>query len=253
MNSTLRWARNVLRFYRLWLGKYQDDSSMSTAGRPPVILISGWGNTPNTMSILRDRLARDGFAPFIFSKGGILKNLSLSVEEVARVLEGFIEQMCKKQNVPRAAIIGHSLGGLIGRFLVSHKEGHCLIHTLITLGAPHCGSPIARVASYTPMRWISPGVIEAAPDSRLLRKLASRPIPPDVYCAALFSHGDYYCPASCAQINSPGESSNVVNADVGDIGHVELVIDKDTYRIILRHLNTGLRRAGLRSNTKNEK
>jgi triacylglycerol lipase len=253
MNSTLRWARNVLRFYHLWLGRYRNDPTTIPAGCPPVILIGGWGNTPNTMSILSDRLARDGFAPFVFSRGGLLKDFGCSVEEMAGALKNFIEQICKERNASRVAIIGHSLGGLVARFLICRKGGGRLVHTVITLGAPHRGSPVARAASFTLLRWLSPCLMQAAPESQLLRELSANNIPPEVYCACLFSRHDYYCPPAYARLDVYKKADNITNVNVGNFGHLEYVIDKDTYRIILRHLNMGLRRAGLQPGPKNKK
>ena len=253
MTSTLRWGRNVLRFYHLWLGKYENDLKKIPAGCPPVILIGGWGNTPNTMSILRDRLARDGFAPFVFSRGGLVKDFGCTVQELASDLKKFIERICREQKASRVAIIGHSLGGLVARFLICRKGGGRLVHTVVTLGAPHRGSTLAKAASFTPLRWLSPCLTQVAPESQLLQELSANSIPSEVYCACLFSHRDYYCPPTCAQINISRKIDNIANADVGDFGHVEYVIDKDVYRIILRHLTIGLRRAGLQQGMKNKK
>ena len=252
MNSRLRWARNVLRFYHLWFGRYHNDPTMIPAKCPPVILIGGWGNTPNTMSMLRNRLARDAFAPFIFSRGGLVKDFGCSVEELADALKDFIEKICKEQNASRVAIVGHSLGGLVARFLICRKGGSQLAHTVITLGAPHRGSPVAWAAAFTPFRWLSPCLMQTAPESQLLRELTANPIPPEVYCACLFSQHDYYCPPACARLDVSKKIDHITNVNAGDFGHVEYVIDKDAYRIILRHLTIGLRRAGLQRGMKNK-
>lgn len=249
MRPFFRWARNAITFYCQPLRRHRGDATILKSGRPAVILLYGWGHTKGTVSILEGRLAADGFAPLTFPLGGLFGRVNTrGVEVLAVRLKKYLQSLLLAYDLPRAAIIGHSIGGLIGRYLVTIGNGSRLVHTLVTLGSPHKGSPLARAFRFTPARWISPSVWQLVPGSDLLRRISNHPIPREVYCAALFSRGDHYCPPQYAKLDKPEGSDHIANIDVGDVGHVEYVVDENVYELIREQLMIGLNRAGITPN-----
>lgn len=241
----LRWARNTLRFYGLLLGRHRDSVRRLASGRPPVLLLCGWGGTRHTMALLEERLDRDGFAPYVFPLGGALRRFNTrGVDALAVKLERHLQSLEMGMPGLRVAVVGHSMGGLIGRYLVAKLGGSRFVHTLVTLGTPHRGSPMATAAGYTPLARYSPAIAQLTPGSAFLADLAEQPLPPETSCAALFSSEDHYCPPPAAEFDIPPGADHMMNVEVGPVGHVELVIDEGVYELIRNELLRGLDRAG---------
>jgi triacylglycerol lipase len=69
-----------------------------------------------------------------------------TVEARARALARLIRNASPDEPVH---VIAHSMGGLDARHMISHLGMHERVTTLVTLGAPHRGSPVAdRVSEY---------------------------------------------------------------------------------------------------------
>jgi triacylglycerol lipase len=239
-SPTRRWIRNNLRFARDLLSRPR--SPAVRMGRTRVILLCGWSLTSGTMSTLAGRLESDGFSAEILPLGGLFGRLNTkAVEDSASHLMQHLRSTAAGGE--RVAIVGHSLGGIIARYAVCCLGGHEHVHTLITLGSPHGGSPVARVARVTPLRWISKSVLELNPGSDFMRRIEAAPIPPSVYCASFFSETDDMCPRPCAEIDIPSGADNVVNVDVGAYGHFELAADECVFRMIEEELKRGIERS----------
>ena len=246
ISTVWRWLKNTVSFYTLLLAPHRDSVRAFTTGKPVVVLLCGWGGTRHTMSVLERRLARDGMAPYAFPLGGALGRFNTKgIDDLAFGLMRHLSSMAMSHPEMRVAIVGHSMGGLIGRAVVTICGGASRVHTLVTLGTPHRGSPLADTARRTPLSRYSKALGQMVSGSAFLRKLQSAPIPGEVYCASIFSRSDHYCPPPAAEIEIPPGRDNVVNVDAGRIGHVEFVVNEETYELILRELRTGLARTGL--------
>jgi len=197
------------------------------------------------MSTLAGRLKADGFAAEILPLGGLLGKLNTkSVEESAEGLIGYLRSTA--EGGERVAVVGHSLGGIIARYAVCCLGGHEYVHSVITLASPHRGSPMARVARATPLRWISKGVLELVPGSDFMAAMHASPLPPSVYFASLFSETDDLCPRPCAEMEVPPGADNVVNLSVGACGHFEIACDEGAYRMVREEIKRGIARMASR-------
>jgi pimeloyl-ACP methyl ester carboxylesterase len=194
------------------------------------------------MSTLAGRLEADGLSAEILPLGGLLGTLNTkAIEESASRLMDHLRSTTASGE--RIAIVGHSLGGVIARYAVCFLGGNEYVHTLITLASPHRGSPVARVARVTPLRWISKSAVELSPESDFMKALEAAPIPPSVYCASFFSETDDMCPRPCAEMSIPSGTDNVVNIGVGAYGHFEIAADERVYRMIKEELKRGIERS----------
>ena len=239
--------RNTLRVYRLLLGRHRDSARAIISGRPPVILLCGWGGTRHTLADLEGRLEADGFAPYVFPLGGILGRFNArGIDELALRLERHLSSLAMSFPKLRISIVGHSMGGIIGRYLVSMLGGARFVHTLVTLGSPHRGSPVAEFFVHTAVAKWSRAIEQLRPSSPLLIELSRHRIPDETFCASLYSREDRFCPPPCAEMGIPADCDNIENIDAGDLGHLEFIVSGDAYSLIREQLQRGLARAGLR-------
>lgn len=77
---------------------------------------------------------------------------SKSIEENARVLQGYLKYAQEDRNAWHVDVVGHSVGGLIARYYIHNimlpvEDGRPRIAHLIMLGTPNAGSPCADVMS----------------------------------------------------------------------------------------------------------
>jgi len=98
----------------------------------PVVLVQGLLGDPSNFLVLRTYLSRLGlrsFASFSYA-------LRLDYQTLAPRLREMIERVCRETGSPRVDVVGHSLGGLIARYLVELGDGS-RVRRLVTLGSPY--------------------------------------------------------------------------------------------------------------------
>ncbi|GAA3155476.1 hypothetical protein GCM10010466_53010 [Planomonospora alba] len=131
----------------------------------PVVLVHGARSTGAvTWPVAAAYLDKQGYCVFALDYGW-----SRSVRESARTLEVFVEGVLQATGAGRAAIVGHSLGGLVPRAYMRFEGGAAKVSELVTLGAPH----------HSPAEGLSAGCgretvcAELAPGSALFEELNS--------------------------------------------------------------------------------
>jgi triacylglycerol esterase/lipase EstA (alpha/beta hydrolase family) len=109
---------------------------------PPVVLIPGiYCNAAVWWSIKR-RLASCGMKNLV---AVTLEPPLASIDVLAHQLGDEIERICEETKASQVVLVGHSMGGLIARaYLRAH--GAARVARVITLGSPHHGSALARLA-----------------------------------------------------------------------------------------------------------
>jgi pimeloyl-ACP methyl ester carboxylesterase len=154
--------------------------SIDPAGRHPrpVVLIHGLlGSSANFLG-LRGYLADRGVGHFV--------NFSylprLDYQRLAPQLQHTIETVCERAGVSQVDVVGHSLGGVVGRYLLEIGGGR-RIRRLVTLGSPYCAGRIpdrelAIFGSHDAL--VPPPPAAYAPPSRL------RVVPECGHCGLLY-------------------------------------------------------------------
>jgi hypothetical protein len=105
----------------------------------PTVLVHGLFGDPTNFLLLRGHLGARGirnFASFPYPP-------RLDYQRLARHLGRAIEAFCLATGAPEVDVVGHSLGGLVARYLVEMEPEH-RIRRLVTLGAPYFASPLPR-------------------------------------------------------------------------------------------------------------
>lgn len=128
------------------------------ANAMPVLILPGWTESPGEVWFLGRWLARRGFNPFLLDFPSTFSAVAKNVAFVRAELAKIREQTGAKQ----VAIIGHSMGGLVGRALI-HTDPDCGVVVLVTIASPHRGTHTAEfcarlgmkgsLSDMTPGRW----------------------------------------------------------------------------------------------------
>ncbi|QKW08695.1 alpha/beta fold hydrolase [Streptomyces sp. NA04227] len=185
---------------------------LPTDTRPPVVLLHGFIDNRSVFVLLHRWLTRDGrhhveslnYSP-----------LTSDIRAAADLLGRHIEELCERTGHEQVDVVGHSLGGLIGRYYVQRLGGDARVRTLITLGTPHEGT------RFVPLMDAHPVVRQMRPGSDLVEELRS----PAPQCGTRF----FAFWSNLDQIMVPVETARITHPDliaqnvrVTGIGHLAL-------------------------------
>jgi triacylglycerol esterase/lipase EstA (alpha/beta hydrolase family) len=202
-----------------------------------ILLIHGFGTTRKSVAILETRLREDGFDVFSINFGGFLNRLNTrGIDTLAKQVKAKIDSLKERYNIGKIAIIGHSKGGLIGRYYVTMLGGDKDVHTLITLGTPHNGSPIAIFAALSVIGLISKSVWQMMPHSLFMRRLRKAPLPPNVRFISIYSADDEVISPARARIEAPADADNVTNVELSGYSHTDYLIKRGVYEEVRKYL-----------------
>lgn len=204
----------------------------------PVLLLQGFGSTRRSLRILEKRLRADGFATFSLRLGGLFGTLNTrGIDVLARHVLQKIASLRERFHLGPIAIIGHSKGGLIGRYVVSCLDGAAHVHTLVTLGTPHQGFPMRQLARVTPLGLIYKSLRQMRPASKLFRYLISRPLPASVRCVSIYSRDDTIVPPMLCALSNGQPAPHVMNIEVPGLSHSDYLIKGKAYAVIREYLS----------------
>jgi len=232
LDTTLTYLRLALKGNRV-----ERLTDFATCSRP-VLLLYGFGATRRVFSILERRLRKDGFCVFSFNLGGIFDTFNTHcIEEKAQLVHDKVERLCQRFNLSKISIIGHSKGGLIGRYYIKKLGGSHRVKSLITLGAPHSGNPWALVGLFSPLALFSRSLWQMYPMSPFIRSLKRGAWPKHVRFVSLYSKEDRICFYKSAMLDIPeGASQYMKNVELPGLNHSDYIIRKSAYIIIKKEL-----------------
>jgi len=110
----------------------------TAAAANPVLLLHGFGCNRGVWTKLRARLRSAGFAPVYAANLQPCADLQTHVTRAAQL----VRTLAWQTRAP-VHIVGHSMGGLVGRALLRVVEPGS-VASLVTVGAPHAGTVLAR-------------------------------------------------------------------------------------------------------------
>lgn len=229
-------TRDVLRYFdpRSVGNDIRRTTDFSRCPRP-VLLLPGFMATRRGLVVLERRLRRDGYCVFSLNLGGLLGTFNTrSIEETALLVREKVERLYRRHELGPLAIIGHSKGGLIGRYYIKRLGGHERTCALITMGTPHHGTPTAYLgAALTGL--FAPSIWQLMPMSSFIRKLKRGRFPDHVQFASLYSKADGVVPFPVGMIEDEGRD-NLVNIEIDSIQHPEFLTKKKVYDVIRAQL-----------------
>src|SRR5262249_48021168 len=155
------------------------------------------------------------------------------VEELADVVADRVERLAHEHRRERIDLVGHSEGGLIGRYYVQKLDGARRVRHLVTLGTPHRGTRWAFSGHL--VRPVLPSLRQMAPGSPVLRDLADDSFPGSVRLTSIYSQRDSVCPPSSCRLETRG-APHLQNIEVMQGGHLDLLFSASIPSIIHRVL-----------------
>ena len=188
----------------------------------PILLVHGYFSNRGLWVKFRQRIAAAGMGPVYTIS---FTPYSGDLDEFAAQLVARIESICAETGAARVTLIGHSMGGLVCRRLLT-MHAHSRIAKLVTLGTPHHGSHYSRWLvgkNAQQMRigsdWLASLALAEAPTQR-----------PPTLC--LYSHFD--------EIISPSESGILAwarNVPIAATGHYGLVFSEVAANEVIQFLS----------------
>ena len=189
-------------------------------GPRPIILVHGYAMNRANFLPLASRLARAGLGPIVgFEYWTLGKTAS-----AAKKLGQLVDDVRARTGAEAVDIVGHSMGGVVGRYYVTLGGGDGAVRNLITLGAPHLGTDASAVGIGRPIRELMGG-------STLLTRLGTAPRPTQTRMTVIWSRADALVPGA-AEAHLPGVDELVFD----DLGHLGLLASRRVARAIIDRL-----------------
>jgi pimeloyl-ACP methyl ester carboxylesterase len=182
------------------------------AAETPILLVHGLIDNHVIFTVMERALRKRGFQTLSSYDYGVLTH---NIPRAAVRLGEAIQQLSAASGYERIHVIGHSLGGLIGRYYVQLLGGDSHVHTLVTLATPHHGTQLAWAAPLLPL------ARQITPSSPVIQELAQ----PAVGCRTRFIafHSDFdhlIVPSHNARLDHP--DLIVRNIAVHRVGHLSM-------------------------------
>ncbi|MGI8666681.1 MAG: esterase/lipase family protein [Jatrophihabitans sp.] len=185
---------------------------INASGRP-IVLVHGIGDNRSAFSILRRTLRRRGFGRITTVN---YSPFTSDIRKAAADLARQVERVCDQTGYEQVYVVGHSLGGVIARYYVQCRDGDERVHTLVTLGSPHAGTQLARLAPL-------PVCQQLRPQSDVMAELAE-PADCRTRFVAIYSDRDeVVLPHRSARLEHPDLS--VTRVQVHGVGHLALLVN----------------------------
>jgi pimeloyl-ACP methyl ester carboxylesterase len=189
-------------------------------GPRPIVMVHGYAMGRANFIPLACRLAKAGLGPIVgFEYWTLGKTAS-----AARKLGAFIDQLRAETGAAQVDVIGHSMGGVVGRYYVTLGGGDGAVANLVTIGSPHQGTDLAPVS-------IGRARMELLLGSSLMQRLAAAKRPAVTKLTVIWSRGDALVPGARA-----AHLDGVDELVYDEMGHITML----TSRVVADELITRL-------------
>ncbi len=206
----------------------------------PVLLLYGFFATRRTFQVLERRLRRDGYGVWSINLGGLFDSFNTEgIDTLAEKVRDKVERMyARYPGMGPLTIIGHSKGGLIGRYYVKRLGGDRRVKNLVTLGTPHNGSPTAYLGCLAAGAFAK-SVWQMTPMSPFIRRLKIGAFPRSVRFVSIYSKHDKVNPFPCCILEDNG-TGNIFNVELTDeVTHRDFLLKRTVYDVVRRELSIG--------------
>ncbi len=185
-----------------------------------IVLISGWAGFRTSLIPLEHELGRR------LRRQVVRADLGLGfgcIRESAERAAAVIDQLAVSRHCNAIDVVGHSMGGLVATYLLKRLDRGRLIRSVITLGAPHRGSPAVLLARGLLER-VSSSISQMAPDSEFLQALAAAAVPATSRLVSIAAHDDRVVPARYAELP---RRARQFTRHVAGVSHLGLLFSSD--------------------------
>ena len=229
----IHWFRNQLGSIRKIYLRNNTISRHNDFAQFPetVLLLHGFFQTRNIWEIMEQRLRRDGYGVVSLDLGGLFWRYNTkSIDQQAQYLAHKMDRICKNYQLQNFHIIGHSMGGLIARQYIQFHGGNERVKSLITLGTPHHGTPLAAVGIGLMMGGLlSKSPMQMTPNSTFLQKLHQTTFPPSIPLVSIYSKQDIIASWWGSKLRPQKNELFQKNIMIPNVGHTELTHHSGVY------------------------
>jgi triacylglycerol lipase len=117
--------------------------------RDPVVIVGGFLTGQPIADVfysgLADRLRADGYQAFIF---GPVDFGTADIRVSAAALNQFVDGVRATTGAQKVDLIGHSQGGLTGRYYIKNLGGATEVDSMISLASLHYGTSVANLGAF---------------------------------------------------------------------------------------------------------
>lgn len=192
-----------------------------TRGPRPIVVLHGYAQNRANFVPLALRLRRAGLGPIFGFEYWTLGRIAAG----ARQLGWFVDEVRARTGASAVDLVGHSMGGVVGRYYVALAGGDGAVQNLITLGSPHAGTDVSGMGVGHPTRELVLG-------SKLCTRLAAAPPPRHTRICAIWSRADALVPGG-RQPPLPGAEAILYD----DLGHVSLLGSRRVAAAVIERLS----------------
>ena len=189
---------------------------------PPVILVHGtFGDMTVSWNLVSPALKTAGYCVFALD---LVRRGMAPIDKSADKLAAFIDEVRERTGAPTVSLVGHSQGGMLGRYVAKFRDKLAVIDDIVGLAPSSHGTtnPLAPGAGL-----ICPACAEQAAGSAFMRKLNAAPEapPPPSYTVVSTRYDEVVTPYTSQALSG---ATNVVLQDrcpEDVVDHVGIIYD----------------------------
>jgi len=179
--------------------------------RTPVVLVHGYGGNPAHWLPLEGALRQVGFVNVHPAAYHSARN---TLGGIAEALRTSCHEAMEAAGSDHLHLVGHSLGGVLVRYVVQRLGLAADVGTAVMVAAPHRGTPLARLGWDPVARALRPG-------SKVLQTLDRSAPAGNVQWVTYYSDSDLVVRPGSARLEQPG--LHVLNVPVPGVGHLGIL------------------------------
>lgn len=210
------------------------DAPSRPASTAPVMLVHGCGGNKANWIGLNRHLRRSGF-DHIESLN--YNPVGTTVPDIAARLVERVDAMRTRTGSAKVHLVGHSLGGIIIRYAVTHLGLDDVVACAVTVASPHKGAPAAKLGRMAERAGITNAAADIVAGCDVLTGLDEAAQPSAVTWVAYYSNLDLVVPGWCARIDVPALAAK--NILIKDAGHIGMLLDPALMASLAAELHAG--------------
>ncbi|WP_366521141.1 alpha/beta fold hydrolase, partial [Lapillicoccus sp.] len=202
----------------------------------PVLLVPGYGGSEESLAPLATALRGRGRDVTVVSLPDQARG---DLDGQTQALGAAVDEALARTGAASVDLVGYSAGGIVARLWVTEGGGRSVTRRLVTLGSPHHGTEIAALG--TVVSGTCPTACQQlAPDSAVLSRLDSEPLPAGVVLLSLWSTSDDVVlpPSSAVIAGVPSPSLQSICAS-SRVRHSGLPGDRLVQGLVVEALGSG--------------
>jgi triacylglycerol lipase len=183
-------------------------------GKKPIIIIQGKSNKWGFLKKLSDTISKLGYPVYVVNKLGANR---FDIPTSAKIVKEIID----KNNLKNVTLLGHSKGGIVGKYMLIHEDPDHRIDHLIAIAAPFSGS---KIVYHFPR---NKSLREFSPTSKIIQEISSNK-KVDSKIISIMPEFDNHIWA-----DKGSHLDGATNYKIATKGHHKIVFDKNTIKKII--------------------